>query len=69
MLFFMCLSKCSDNKRKLIYSISTKDESKSGKVFDAGDSIVWDVDIIGDTLWIATIPSYSWEEMKTQQRR
>ena len=53
--FFMCLSKCSDNKRKLIYSISTKDESKSGKVFDAGDSIIWDVDIMGDTLWIATI--------------
>ncbi|MEK4485821.1 hypothetical protein MHH81_09495 [Psychrobacillus sp. FSL H8-0484] len=52
-----------------IYSISTKDESKSEKVFDANDSIVWDVDIMGDTLWIATIPNYSWEEMKIQQRR
>ena len=47
-----------------IYSISTKDERKSEKVFDAEDSIVWDVDIMGDTLWIATIPNYSWEEMK-----
>jgi len=49
-----------------IYSISTKDERKSEKVFDAEDSIVWDVDIMGDTLWIATIPNYSWEEMSIQ---
>ncbi|SDN49607.1 hypothetical protein SAMN05518871_105277 [Psychrobacillus sp. OK028] len=52
-----------------IYSISTKDERKSEKVFDAGDSIVMDVVIIGDTLWIATIPNYSWEEMMIQQRK
>ena len=49
-----------------IYSISTKDERKSEKVFDAGDSIVYDVDIMGDTLWIGTIPNYSWEEMTIQ---
>ena len=41
---------------------------KMGKMFDARDSIVWDVDIMGDTLWIATIPNYSWEEMTIQQR-
>ncbi|WP_391202592.1 WD40/YVTN/BNR-like repeat-containing protein [Psychrobacillus sp. L4] len=52
-----------------IYSISTKEERKSEKVFDAGDSIVMDVDIMGDTLWIATIPNYSWEEMTIQKRR
>ncbi|WP_438310484.1 hypothetical protein [Sporosarcina sp. FA9] len=47
-----------------IYFINTKDESKSEKVFDAGDFIVvYDVDIMGDTLWIATAPDYSWEEM------
>ncbi len=51
-----------------IYSIGTKEESKSRKVFDARDSIVLDVDIMGDTLWIATIPNYSWEEMKIQER-
>ncbi|WP_210468299.1 hypothetical protein [Sporosarcina sp. 6E9] len=49
-----------------IYSISTKDDGKSEKVFDAVDTIVWDVDIMGDTLWIATIPNYSWEEMMIQ---
>ena len=57
------------HRGEAIYSISTKDERKSEKVFDAGDSIVWDVDIMGDTLWIATIPDYSWEEMTIQQRR
>lgn len=46
-----------------IYSINTKDERKPEKVFDAVDLVVMDVDIIGDTLWIATIPGYSWEEM------
>ena len=49
-----------------IYSIGTKDERKSGKLFDALEFIVMDVDIMGDTLWIATIPNYSWEEMKIQ---
>ncbi|QFF99275.1 hypothetical protein PB01_10805 [Psychrobacillus glaciei] len=57
------------NRGEAIYSINTIDERKSEKVFDVGDSIVWDVDIMGDTLWIATIPNYSWEEMKIQQRR
>ncbi len=52
-----------------IYSINTKDERKSEKVFDAGDSIVYDVDIMGDTLWIATSPDYSWEEMPIPQSR
>jgi hypothetical protein len=52
-----------------IYSINMKDEGKSEKVFDAKDFIVWDVDSTGDTLWIATIPDYSWEEMTIQQRR
>ena len=52
-----------------IYSISTKDDIKSKKVFNARDFIVWDVDCMGDTLWIATIPDYSWEEMTIQQRR
>ena len=28
-----------------------------------------DVDIMGDILWIATIPNYSWEEMAIQRRR
>ena len=57
------------HRGEAIYSINTKDERKSEKVFDAGDSIVWDVDIMGDTLWIATIPDYSWEEMTIPQRR
>jgi hypothetical protein len=52
-----------------IYSINMKDEGESEKVFDARDSIVWDVDVMGDTLWIATIPNYSWEEMTIQQGR
>ncbi|SOC44474.1 WD40/YVTN/BNR-like repeat-containing protein [Ureibacillus acetophenoni] len=52
------------DRGEAIYSINTKDERKLEKVFDAGDSIVMDVDIMGDTLWIATIPNYSWEEMK-----
>ncbi|SEM43716.1 hypothetical protein SAMN04487786_1795 [Paenisporosarcina quisquiliarum] len=54
------------DRGEAIYSISTKDERKSEKMFDAGDSIVMDVDNMGDTLWIATIPNYSWEEMKIQ---
>ncbi|MGE7133334.1 hypothetical protein [Lysinibacillus xylanilyticus] len=51
------------HRDEAIYSINTKDERKSEKVFDARDFIVWDVDIMGDTLWIATIPDYSWEVM------
>ncbi|OMC81599.1 hypothetical protein BK128_21740 [Viridibacillus sp. FSL H7-0596] len=51
------------NRGEAIYSINTKDEKKPEKVFDAVDSIVQDVDITGDTLWIATIPDYTWEEM------
>ncbi len=51
------------HRGEAIYSINTIDESKSEKVFDVGDSIVWDVDIMGDTLWIATSPNYSWEDM------
>ncbi|MGE7625392.1 WD40/YVTN/BNR-like repeat-containing protein [Viridibacillus sp. NPDC096237] len=57
------------HRGEAIYSINTKDERNSEKVFDAGDSIVWDVDIMGDTLWIATIPDYSWEEVTIPQRR
>lgn len=57
------------HRGEAIYSINTKDESKSVKVFDARDSIVIDVDIMGDTFWAATIPNYSWEEMPIQQRR
>lgn len=56
------------HRGEAIYSINTKNERKSEKVFDARDSIVWDVDILGDTLWIATIPNYSWEEMTIQHR-
>ncbi|MGE7622170.1 WD40/YVTN/BNR-like repeat-containing protein [Viridibacillus sp. NPDC096237] len=52
-----------------IYSINIKDARKPEKVFDAVDLVVMDVDIIGDTLWIATIPGYSWEEMTIPQRR
>ncbi|HWL25789.1 MAG TPA: hypothetical protein VNR38_18910 [Ureibacillus sp.] len=52
-----------------IYSISTKEEAKPKKVFDPRDLIVWDVDLKGDKLWIATIPDYSWEEMTSQPRR
>lgn len=57
------------HRGEAIYSINTKDERKPEKVFDARDSIVMDVDIMGDTLWIATIPNYSWEEMTIQQTR
>lgn len=57
------------HRGETIYSINTKDERKSEKVFDARNFIVWDVDIMGDTLWIATIPDYSWEEMTIPQRR
>lgn len=57
------------HRGEAIYSINTKDERKPEKVFDAKDSIVMDVDIMGNTLWIATIPNYSWEEMTIQQRR
>ncbi|WP_336498524.1 hypothetical protein [Psychrobacillus sp. FJAT-51614] len=56
------------HRGEAIYSINTEDEGKPEKVFDAVDIIVLDVDIIGDTLWIATIPNYSWEEMKIQKR-
>jgi hypothetical protein len=52
-----------------IYSINMIDQGKSEKVFDAKDFIVWDVDSMGDTLWIATIPAYSWKKMTIQQRR
>ena len=51
------------HRGEAIYSINTKDERKPEKVFDAVDLVVMDVDITGDTLWIATIPGYSWEEM------
>ena len=57
------------HRREAIYSISMKDERKSEKVFDMGDSIVWDVDIMGDILLVATVPNYSWEEMTIQQSR
>ena len=57
------------HRGEAIYSINTNDESKSEKVFDAGDSIVNDVDSMGDTLWIATIPNYSWEDMTIPQRQ
>jgi hypothetical protein len=57
------------HRGEAIYSINTKDERESEKVFDARNFIVWDVDIMGDTLWIATIPDYSWEEMTIPQRR
>lgn len=56
------------HRGEAIYSINTKDERKPEKVFDAVDFIVLDVDIMGDTLWIATIPNYSWEEMTIPQR-
>ncbi|MGN7386717.1 hypothetical protein [Sporosarcina sp. SAFN-015] len=46
-----------------IYSIDTNDERKPKKVFDAVDRIVYDIDFMGDTLWVATVPNYSWEEM------
>lgn len=51
------------HRREAIYSIRTEDESKSEKVFEANDSIVWDVDMMGDTLWVATVPNYLWEEI------
>ncbi|MFJ7936363.1 WD40/YVTN/BNR-like repeat-containing protein [Sporosarcina sp. NPDC096371] len=57
------------HRGEAIYSINTKDEKKPEKVFDAVDFIVQDVDITGDTLWIATIPNYSWEEMTIPQKR
>ncbi|WP_347790152.1 hypothetical protein [Solibacillus sp. CAU 1738] len=56
-------------KDEAIYSINMKDEGKSEKVFAAKDLIIWDVDSMGDKLWIATIPDYSWEEMTIQKRR
>lgn len=56
------------HRGEAIYSINTKNERKPEKVFDARDFIVWDVDIMGYTLWIATIPDYSWEEMTIQQK-
>lgn len=48
-----------------IYTIDTNDERKPEieKVFDAVDRIVYDIDFMGDTFWIATVPNYSWEEM------
>jgi hypothetical protein len=52
-----------------IYSINTENEGKPEKVFDSGEFIVWDVDFMGDTLWIATIPDYSWEKMPIQERQ
>ncbi|MFJ7730772.1 hypothetical protein ACIQXF_02640 [Lysinibacillus sp. NPDC097231] len=57
------------HRGEAIYSINMKDENKSEKVFDARNFIVSDVDIMGDTLWIATIPDYSWEEMTIQSRQ
>ncbi|WP_214484717.1 hypothetical protein [Bacillus sp. SM2101] len=46
-----------------IYSINTKVEKTPKKMSDARDFIFWDVDIMKGTLWIATIPDYSWEGM------
>ncbi|MEK4404793.1 hypothetical protein MKZ26_10250 [Sporosarcina sp. FSL K6-6792] len=57
------------HRTEAIYAINTKDERKHEKMFDARDSIVWDMDIMGDTLWIATSPDYSWEDMPIPQRR
>ncbi|MGE7837253.1 hypothetical protein [Viridibacillus arvi] len=57
------------HRGEAIYSINTKDERKPEKVFDAVDFVVSDVDSMGDMLWIATIPNYSWEEMTIPQRR
>ncbi|MFJ8067149.1 WD40/YVTN/BNR-like repeat-containing protein [Psychrobacillus sp. NPDC096426] len=57
------------HRGEAIYSINTKDERKPEKVFDAVGFVVSDVDSMGDTLWIATIPDYSWEEMTISQRR
>lgn len=56
------------HRGETIYSINMKDERKSEKVFDARNFMVWDMDIIGDNLGIATI-DYSWEEMAIPQRR
>ncbi|MGE7841664.1 WD40/YVTN/BNR-like repeat-containing protein [Lysinibacillus sp. NPDC093712] len=55
------------HRDEAIYTIHTKDEGKPEKVFDAVDLIVLDVDMMRDTLWIATIPNYSWEEMTIEQ--
>ncbi|WP_144512909.1 hypothetical protein [Bacillus sp. FJAT-22090] len=57
------------HRGEAIYSIDTKDAREPKKVFDAVGFIVLDVDIMEHTLWIATIPDYSWEEMTIQQRR
>ena len=57
------------HRGEAIYSINTKDETIPKKVFDAVDIIVSDVDIMGDTLWIATSPNYSWEDMPVSQGR
>ena len=54
------------HRGKAIYSINTKDGRKPEKVLDARDFIVWDVDMMGDALWIATIPDYMWEDMTIQ---
>ena len=54
-MLFLCVYRSVPTIKKTNLFHQSKDESKSGKVFDAGDSIVWDVDIMGDTLWIATI--------------
>ena len=54
------------HRGEAIYFIKTKEKIKTEKVFDARDSIVMDVDFMDDKLWIATIPNYSWEEMKIQ---
>lgn len=51
------------HRGEAIYSINTKEERKPEKVFEARDFIIWDVDMLEDTIWIATIPGYSWEEM------
>ena len=52
-----------------IFSIGIKDKSKSEKVFDVKDAIIFDMDLMGDTLWLATIPNYSWEEMPIPERK
>ncbi|GGA15485.1 hypothetical protein [Psychrobacillus lasiicapitis] len=53
---------------EVIYSIPTKVERKPEKVSDAVEFVVSDVDSIGDILWIATVPDYSWKEMKIPQK-
>ncbi|MCH7321624.1 hypothetical protein LZ480_06920 [Solibacillus sp. MA9] len=56
------------HRGEAIYSIPTKDGIKPEKVLDAVEFVVSDVDSMGDTLWIATIPDYSWVEITIPYR-